>query len=121
MPGSRPPLSAISENRPRFSPEEAGELALSLYGVSGALCALPSERDQNFRVTAGDGEVFVLKISGAGERRGILDLQHAALEHLAAHYEEAAWPWVCRTGDGDAITRVDGHDGRHHLVRMLTY
>ena len=121
MPGSRSYLSAISENRPRFSPEEAGELAQSLYGVSGALRALPSERDQNFRLTAGNGEVFVLKISGAGERRGILDLQHAALEHLAAHYDEAAWPRVCRTRDGEAITRVDGQGGRCHLVRMLTY
>ena len=121
MPGSRTHLSAISENRPRFSPEEAGELALSLYGVSGPLRALPSERDQNFRLTAGNGEVFVLKISGAGERRGILDLQHAALEHLAAHFVEAAWPRVCRTSDGKAITQVDGHGGRRHLVRMLTY
>ena len=114
-------MSAISENRPRFSPEEAGEIARSLYGVSGALRALPSERDQNFRVTAGNGEVFVLKISGAGERRGILDLQHAALEHLSAQYEEAVWPRVCRTGDGEAITPVDGHGERRHLVRMLTY
>lgn len=121
MPDSKSPLSTISENRPRFSPEEAGELARTLYGVTGALHALPSERDQNFRVTAGNGEVFVLKISGAGERRGILDLQHAALEHLAAHFEEAAWPRICRTGDGASITRVDGHGGRRHLVRMLTF
>ena len=121
MPGSSSPLSAISENRPRFSPEEAGELARSLYGVDGTLHALASERDQNFRVTAGNGEVYVLKISGAGERRAILDLQHAALEHLSAQYEEAAWPRVCRTRDGEAITRVDGCDGLRHLVRMLTY
>lgn len=121
MPGSRSQSSAISENRPRFSPEEAGELALSLYGLSGAPRALPSERDQNFRLTAGNGEEYVLKISGAGERRGILDLQHAALEHLAGHFEEAAWPRVCRTKDGNAITPVDGHGGLRHLVRMLTY
>ena len=121
MPGSRSPLSAISENRPRFSPAEAGELALSLYGVSGALCALPSERDQNFRLTAGNGEEYVLKISGAGERRGILELQHASLEHLAGHFVEAAWPLVCRTKDGKAVTLIDGQGGLRHLVRMLTY
>ncbi len=121
MPGSRSHLSDISENRPRFSPEEAGELARALYGVSGTLSPLPSERDQNFRVTAGNGEGFVLKISGAGERRGILDLQHAALEHLASRFGETDWPRVCRTNDGEAITRVDGRGELRHLVRMLTY
>lgn len=121
MPGSRSHLSAISENRPRFSPEEAGELAHSLYGVNGALRALPSERDQNFRLTAGNGEVFVLKISGAGERRGILELQHDALDHLAGRFDRTVWPRVCRTRLGEAITRVDGHGVRRHLVRMLTY
>ena len=114
-------MSGIAENRPRFSPEEAAELARSLYGVSGDLRALPSERDQNFRLTTDDGEVFVLKISGAGEQRSILELQHAALDHLAGRFEGTEWPRVCRTKEGSGITRIDGRDGLRHLVRMLTY
>ena len=114
-------MSVIAEKRPRFTPEEAAELARSLYGVSGTLRALPSERDQNFRLTAGSGEVFVLKISGAGEQRSILELQHDALGHLAGRFDQTEWPRVCRTLDDKAITRIDGRNGLRHLVRMLTY
>ncbi len=114
-------MSAIAEKRPRFSTEEAAELARSLYGVSGKLHALPSERDQNFRLTAENGEVYVLKISGAGEQRSILELQHDALDHLAGRFEGTVWPRVCRTKDGSGITRIDGRNGLRHLVRMLTY
>lgn len=114
-------MSVIAQNRPRYTPVEAAELARSLYGLSGTLRALPSERDQNFRLTAENGETFVLKISGAGEQQSILELQHAALDHLAARYDETTWPRVCRTTDDNAITRVEGKNGLRHLVRMLTY
>ncbi len=118
---SRSDLSVIAEKRPRFTPEEAAGLTRSLYGVSGELSALPSERDQNFRLTADNGEVFVLKISGAGEQRGIVELQHDALDHLADSFDKTEWPRVCRTKDHNAITLVDGRNGLRHLVRMLTY
>ncbi len=114
-------MSGIAEKRPRFSPEEAAGLARSLYGLTGDLRALPSERDQNYRLTAENGEVYVLKISGAGEQRSILELQHDALDHLAGRFEGTVWPRVCRTKDGSGITRIDGRNGLRHLVRMLTY
>ncbi len=114
-------MSVIAEKRPRFAPEEAAELARSLYGVSSTLSPLPSERDQNFRLKAGSGEDFVLKISGAGEQRSILELQHDALDHLAGRFDEIDWPRVCRTKDDNAITKIDGRNGLRHLVRMLTY
>ena len=114
-------MSGIAEKRPRFSTEAAAELARSLYGVSGKLHALPSERDQNFRLTAESGEVYVLKISGAGEQRSILELQHAALDHLARRFDGTEWPRVCQTRDDKTITPVEGRDGQRHLVRMLTY
>ena len=114
-------MSVIAEKRPRFAPEEAAKLARSLYGVSGTLSPLPSERDQNFRLKAGSGEEFVLKISGAGEERSILELQHDALDHLAGRFDGTDWPRVCRTREDDAITRIKGRNGLHHLVRMLTY
>ena len=118
---SRFDLTAIAEKRPRFTPEETAELARSLYGVSGTLHALPSERDQNFRLTAENGEVFVLKISGADEQRSILDLQHDALDHLAGRFDGTEWPRVCRTMDDKTVTWIDGRNGLRHLVRMLTY
>ncbi len=114
-------MSVIAEKRPRFTPEEAAELARSLYGVSGTLRALPSERDQNFRLTADDGARYVLKISGAGELQSILELQHAALDHLGGRIDGTEWPRVCRTKDDNAISQIDGRDGLRHLVRMLTY
>ena len=114
-------MSVIAVKRPRFTPEEAAGLARSLYGVTGYLRALPSERDQNFHITGDNGEGFVLKTSGAAEKRSTVDLQHAALDHLASRFGEASWPKVCRTGKGESITLVDGRGGMQHLVRMLTF
>ncbi len=85
------------------------------------LRALSSERDQNFQLTSEDGERYVLKISGAGEQRSTIELQHAALDHLARRFDGTVWPRVCHTRDDAAISRIDGQNGLQHLVRMLTY
>jgi len=41
-------MTTVAENRPRFEPEEALQLAQGLYGLRVSANELPSERDQNF-------------------------------------------------------------------------
>ena len=67
------------------------------------------------------GEAFVLKIANATERREVLDLQNAAMAHLAAHAPRLAVPRVIPGRDGRTIGEVTGDDGRRHFVRLVTW
>jgi Ser/Thr protein kinase RdoA (MazF antagonist) len=75
-------MSVLEAEPPRFSPEQAAELAAELFGVSGSATALGSERDQAFLIDDG-GPGGVLKISNSGEDPAVLDLEREAILHLA--------------------------------------
>ncbi len=64
---------------PRLTAEDALRLVADLYGLYGEPEALPSERDQNFRITTEDGAEYVLKIANASEDLAALDLQNRAM------------------------------------------
>jgi len=114
-------LPVIVQHAPRFTPEGARHVAAGLFGLEGAVEALPSERDQNFHLALPSGEAFVLKISNAMERADLLDLQNAAMAHIAAHAGSLAVPRVVAARDGRLISEATGEDGRRHMVRMLTW
>ena len=54
-----------------------------LYGIRGIAEPLPSERDQNFLITADTGEKFVLKIFNPGEWKTVAAAQNWVLKHLS--------------------------------------
>ena len=109
-------MSSIAEMRPRFSLQEAAKIVFSLFGISGTLHALPSERDQNFLVVDKNNKRFVFKISGAAEKYDVLDLQHSALDHLSSKFNGTTWPLVCKTQNGERIEEIIGEGGLIHFV-----
>jgi 4-aminobutyrate aminotransferase-like enzyme/Ser/Thr protein kinase RdoA (MazF antagonist) len=106
---------------PRFSEPAAAALARDLWGLAGRLDPLPSERDQNFRVTTRAGEQFVLKISESAESRGVLECQNAMLARLVVALPALGFPAFIPDREGRAIGEVVGDDGAVHLVRLLRY
>src|SRR5262245_41790469 len=108
-------MSAIRSLAPRFSVEDAGAIARSLYGLDRFVRELPSERDQNFLFQSDDGQEFTLKIANRDEDRAVLDFQNRAMEHVAQG------PRVLATLDGQQIVSVDGPDGRAHYVRLVSF
>ena len=76
-------MDVVVQHAPQFDAASAEALAAREFRVVGRAEALPSERDQNFRITTADRQAFVLKIANATEPREILEFQNAALEHLA--------------------------------------
>jgi 4-aminobutyrate aminotransferase-like enzyme/Ser/Thr protein kinase RdoA (MazF antagonist) len=114
-------MDVVVQHAPQFDRSEAETLARRQFGVAAAAEPLPSERDQNFRLTTADHRQFVLKIANATEQPDILEFQNAALEHLAARQPGLAVPRVQRSVSGQAMVRVAGADGREHLVRLLTW
>ena len=76
-------VSVLEAEPPRFTADEAGQLADRLFGVAGTAVALGSERDQAFLIDDGRGGGGVLKISNSGEDPAVLDLETEAIMHVA--------------------------------------
>ena len=113
--------SQEAQPRPSFSETEAAKLAVDLYGVTGHIKELTSERDQNFHLKAGTGEQFVLKIAAAAEHRETLDFQNAVMAHLAKQTLSGFIPQLRATQTGEDTATVNHNNGSAHLVRLLTY
>ena len=75
--------SVLDSAPPRFTVDEAAEIAAALFAVEGNATVLGSERDQAFLLDDG-GPGRVLKISNSGEDAEALDLEEAAIEHAVA-------------------------------------
>jgi 4-aminobutyrate aminotransferase-like enzyme/Ser/Thr protein kinase RdoA (MazF antagonist) len=110
-----------AQPRPTFSKQEAERLAQAIYGLTGSVKELTSERDQNFLVTTENGEHFVLKIAAAAERIETLEFQNAVMAHLVARVRCGFIPQPRKTKFGEDIATVDGEYGSTHFVRLLTY
>ena len=110
-----------AQPRPSFSEIDATRLAAELYGRSGQVKELTSERDQNFLVKTTTGEQLVLKIAATAERRETLEFQNAVLTHLEGRVRSGFIPKLQLTRSGDDIASVSGPDGSTHFVRLLTY
>jgi len=107
---------SVLQQAPRFALADAERLARDLYGLDTGAASLPSERDQNFVLTAAAGDRFVLKIANAAEDRAMLEAQNAAMAHVAGRV--AICPRVLPTVAGETIGLAPGGA---HFVRLVTY
>jgi 4-aminobutyrate aminotransferase-like enzyme/Ser/Thr protein kinase RdoA (MazF antagonist) len=106
---------------PNFSAQQTQELLQTHFKLSGELKPLPSERDQNFHLKAADGNQYVVKIANVAERREILDLQNAAMMHLATYAKPVELPRPVSSVHQTQIVPVEGKDGEPHFLRLLTF
>jgi 4-aminobutyrate aminotransferase-like enzyme/Ser/Thr protein kinase RdoA (MazF antagonist) len=111
------------EGRPDHSltEEDAVALARAHYGLEARARALPGELDDNFRLSAPDGRVFVLKAMHPARDRGLVELQCAALRHVESRAPHLPLPRVVPTIAGEPMTLASGPDGTPRLVFMLTW
>ena len=114
-------MPTIAFDLPAFTLDEARAIGRREYGVDAVPSPLPSERDQNFLMIADGGDRYVLKISNAGERPDVLDLQNAALLHLAGAAPEVGLPRVRFSASGQGVVTVPDAQGRAHQARLLTW
>ena len=106
---------------PSFSLDEIQAIGRRHYGIDQGGAPLPSERDQNVVLQDARHRRYVVKISNAEEDPRVIDLQNAALAHLAAAAPELDLPRVQHTVDGAAVMSVPDAQGRPYLVRVLTW
>ena len=92
-----------------------------IYGLTGEWKQLGGEREQNFRLTAGDGAAFVVKIAAPTEPMESLRFQTEALEHIASVDPGFAAPRLRRTLAGEAMSHILDETGESHVLRILTF
>ena len=106
--------SVLEAAPPQFTTDEAAQIAADLFGVKGTASVLGSERDQAFLLADG-GRDAVLKISNAREAADVLDLEDAAIAHVAAVDPDLplARPLAPRaTFDGHQVRLFERRNGR---------
>jgi 4-aminobutyrate aminotransferase-like enzyme/Ser/Thr protein kinase RdoA (MazF antagonist) len=118
---SQPPIDPLTTAPPSFSFEEAAAISQRIFGPTGAISSLDSERDQNFRLTTDDGRSYVLKISNSADDVGAIEMQTMAMLHIASQDPElpVMQPLPCM--NGAYYGTVDGANGQSHFVRLFTF
>jgi 4-aminobutyrate aminotransferase-like enzyme/Ser/Thr protein kinase RdoA (MazF antagonist) len=103
---------------PDLAPSQAETAARAIFGVEGSARALVSERDQNFHVTDAAGAEWVLKVSNAAEDPGVVAMEVAAVERIAAVDPGLPVPVPRPTLDGSSVGLLTSGESTH-LVRLL--
>jgi 4-aminobutyrate aminotransferase-like enzyme/Ser/Thr protein kinase RdoA (MazF antagonist) len=111
----------LETQSPSFTFEQVKDIANQLYGLTGNLFPLVSERDQNFRITTEAGDQFVIKIANSAEDPAIIDMQLKALEHIAIVDPKLPVPEVLFSQNGLAIEQIQAENGANHSLRVITY
>jgi 4-aminobutyrate aminotransferase-like enzyme/Ser/Thr protein kinase RdoA (MazF antagonist) len=115
------PIHDKAQPRPAFSETDAARLAGELYGLTGPVKELTSERDQNFHIETDSGAQFVLKIAANNERRETLEFQNAVMAHLGERVCSGFIHRLLKTKSGDEIATVQDANHTSHFIRLLTY
>ena len=103
---------------PDLTTAEAEEVARALFGLDGSARPLVSERDQNFLLTDATGAERILKVSNAAEDRGVVEMEVAAVSHIATVAPDLPVPVALTAVDGRAIAEAEVR-GERHLVRLI--
>ena len=106
---------------PRFG-LGAAEVALKeIYGLSGSVTPLDSERDQNFHVRTHDDQSFLLKFSNQADDLSALEMQTEAMRHIKAQDPELPVMQPLRTATGAYLGVIADAEDTEHFVRLFSF
>ena len=113
-------MPVLTHPLPDVTAANASEILATHWGIHGILRPLPGERERNFHVYTADGREFVLKVASPLEDAGAIDLQVAALAHIADKLPSAPVPRLVPSTEGSRVVhQVIG--GEVHAARLLTW
>ncbi len=111
----------LSQDQPiPLSDAQIDSVTHLLYGYHPQIKRLPGEYDTNALITASDGRQSVLKIMHPSRESSFVEMQIAALQHIASTAPQLPIQRVIPQQNGAlwSIAQIDGHA---HLVWMLEY
>ena len=113
-------LDPLGTTPPLLELEVARQVLRDGFGMEASLTPLDGERDQNFRVDAGQGGRFLLKISNLADDQDVLEMQSAALRHIELVDPGLPVMRALRTPAGAPWVEVPGPGGVY-LGRLFTF
>ena len=109
-------MIVLDEPAPRVDDAAAAAIVTEHFGLAvDAAAGLPAERDRNFLIHAADGRTFVLKVANSAEDPRVLDMECAAMRHVADVDPGLPVPRI----HGGTVS-ISAEDGRTHLVRLIS-
>ncbi|WP_313531301.1 phosphotransferase enzyme family protein [Shinella sp.] len=100
--------------------EDAEAAVADVYGLTGAVKRLSSERDETFLFKRADGTDFILKIANPAEDPAALEFQDGALLHLETVAPAVPVPRLVPTLSGEPSRTLATSDGPR-IMRLLTF
>ena len=113
--------SGLSVSFERLNTFDAIAITRRMYGIEGAATRFSTEKDDTFRIDASDGKRYVLKVSNPGETAEELDLQVAAMRHVAVVAPDLPVPRVLPSIDGQFVVPVASPTQPHRRARLYSY
>ena len=103
-----------------LSTNDAKDIVLELYNITGTAAKLPGEIDANFKISVNGFPSYILKISPSDSDAKELDFQKAILQHLETKNNAILAPKIKADVRGNTISSITLNKKVHH-VRLLTY
>ena len=115
-------LETLQSPPPELDVFDIHRVAKESYGVVGVSKSLGGERDQNFLITPSEvgQQCLILKIANQAEPDDFLDLQCAALDHIAQQDPTLPIQLLIRTKSGEKWSTIQS-GGLTFRVRALRY
>jgi Ser/Thr protein kinase RdoA (MazF antagonist) len=112
-------LEFLAARPPEVPLAQVSRVVKDHFELRGDYTPLVSERDQNFRLAADDGNDYVIKISHPSEDTMVTDRQVELLLHLEA-FGDVLTPIVVRTSAGECRA-VFELSGEVYSLRVVSY
>jgi 4-aminobutyrate aminotransferase-like enzyme len=111
----------VHSARPDLDRERVASILETQWGIRGTLADVGGDRDQNLVATTASGERWLIKIGQPGEAPGVLDMQLAALRHVARQDPELGVPRVLPRSNGEYLYALPAGAGGAWRMRVFGY
>jgi Ser/Thr protein kinase RdoA (MazF antagonist) len=101
----------------------ATHLAAEHYGLKGEIHPLPSYIDFNFKLQTESGPAYVLKFANPASDPAILEMENAAMRHLAGKTLPFSYPTLLTSLNGEEIIAVANKSKQEscYSMRVITW
>lgn len=113
--------AGLAARHVRMTEDEASQLAVSRYGLTGKLKRFDTEKDDTFRIDAGAAGAFVFKVANPEEPVEDVDLQTSLLEHIERTDGSLPVPRVVASRNGESHFAYRDRAGQQREAWLLTF